>query len=128
MIHQDIRYGFRQLRKSPAFAAVAVLTLALGIGANTAMFSVVDTILLRPLPYHQPGRLMLVSETEMASSSDYVGVAAQEYPDYRDQNRSFSNVAAFESDGFNLTGEGTPCAFAPRAYPLLPFRPWEFRR
>ena len=106
MIHQDIRYGLRQLRKSPAFAAVAVLTLALGIGANTAMFSVVDAILLRPLPYLEPGRLVLVSETVMASSSDYVGVAAQEYSDYRNQNRSFSNVAAFESAGFNLTGEG----------------------
>src|SRR5277367_169800 len=97
MIHQDIRYGLRQLRKSPGFATVAVLTLALGIGANTAMFSVVDTILLRPLPYLEPDHLVLVSETVMASSADYVGVAAQEYSDYRNQNLSFSNVAAFES-------------------------------
>ena len=108
MIHQDIRYGLRQLRKSPGFAAVAVLTLALGIGANTAMFSVVDTILLRPLPYLEPNRLILVSETVMASSDDYLGVAAQEYLDYRNQNRSFSNVAAFENAGFNLTGDGEP--------------------
>jgi putative ABC transport system permease protein len=108
MIRQDIHYGLRQLRKSPGFAAVAIITLALGIGANTAMFSVVDTILLRPLPYDQPGRLMLVSETESVAPNDELGVAAQEYLDYRGQNRSFSSVAAFESDGFNLTGEGQP--------------------
>ncbi len=106
MISQDIRYGLRQLRKSPTFAAVAAL--ALGIGANTAMFSVVDTILLRPLPYQQPDRLMMVSETESVAPGDELGVAAQEFIDYRDQNKSFSNVAAFESSGFNLTGEGQP--------------------
>jgi predicted permease len=108
MIRQDIRYGFRQLRKSPGFAAVAVLTLALGIGANTAVFSVVDAVLLRPLPYTHPDRLVLVSETETAGGNEELGVAAQEYLDYRDQNRSFSSVAAFEDEGFNLTGEGQP--------------------
>jgi MacB-like periplasmic core domain len=107
-ITQDLRYGMRQLRKSPGFALVAVLTLALGIGANTAVFSVIDTVLLRPLPYHEPDRLMLISETESVAPNDELGVAAQEYLDYRDQNRSFSGVAAFESDGFNLTGEGEP--------------------
>ena len=107
MIH-DFRYAIRQLRKSPGFALVSVLTLALGIGANTAVFSVVDTVLLRPLPYHEPERLMLVSETETAAPGDEIGVAAQEYLDYRDQNRSFSDVAAFQSNGFNLTGEGEP--------------------
>jgi putative ABC transport system permease protein len=108
MITQDLRYGLRQLRKSPGFTLVAVLTLALGIGANTAMFSVVDTILLRSLPYPEPDRLMIVSETESVAPTDELGVAAQEYLDYRDQNQSFSSVAAYESDGFNLTGEGQP--------------------
>lgn len=107
MISQNIRFAIRQLRKSPAFAVVAVITLALGIGANTAMFSVLDTVLLRPLPYHQPERLVLVSETLM-DFADYLGVAAQEYLDYREQNHSFSDVAAFESAGFNLTGQGEP--------------------
>jgi putative ABC transport system permease protein len=107
-IKQDLRYGLRILRKSPGFALVAVLTLALGIGANTAVFSVIDTVLFRPLPYHEPDRLVLVSETESVAPTDELGVAAQEYLDYRDQNRSFSNVAAFESAGFNLTGEGEP--------------------
>jgi putative ABC transport system permease protein len=107
-ISQDLRFGMRLLRKSPGFTLVAVLTLALGIGANTAVFSVVDTVLLRPLPYHEPDRLVLVSETESVAPGDELGVAAQEYLDYRDQNQVFSNVAAFESDGFNLTGQGQP--------------------
>ncbi|MGC2112746.1 MAG: ABC transporter permease [Candidatus Korobacteraceae bacterium] len=107
-IAQDLRYGMRLLRKSPGFALVAIFTLALGIGANTAVFSVVDTVLLRPLPYHQPERLVLVSETESVAPNDELGVAAQEYLDYRDQNQSFASVAAFEDAGFNLTGEGQP--------------------
>ena len=108
MLHNHIRFGLRQLRKSPGFALVAILTLAMGIGANTAMFSVVDTILLRPLPYDHPDRLVVVSETESVAPADELGVAAQEYLDYRDQNHSFSSVAAYESDGFNLTGQGQP--------------------
>jgi predicted permease len=103
-----LRYALRQLRKSPGFTAVAVLTLALGIGANTAVFSVIDAVLLRPLPYPKPERLMLVTETEAQGGDEELGVAAQEYLDYRDQNRSFSSVAAFEAEGFNLTGEGQP--------------------
>src|SRR5579864_4320123 len=105
---QDFRYALRQLRKSPGFIAVAVLTLALGIGASTAIFSVVDTILLRPLPYRQPERLALVTESVPAMSSEEFGVSAGEYVDYRDRNRSFSQVASFETAGFNLTGEGRP--------------------
>jgi predicted permease len=104
-IWADVRYALRQLRKSPGFTATAVLTLALGIGANTAIFSVIDTILLRPLPYADPDRLVLVSES---LGGDDVGVSAQEYLDYRRENRVFSQVAAFESDGFNLTGNGQP--------------------
>jgi len=104
----NLRYALRQLRKSPGFTVIAILTLALGIGANTAVFSVVDTVLLRPLPYSHPEHLVLVSETESAAPDEELGVAAQEYLDYRDQNQSFSSVAAFESAGFNLTGEGQP--------------------
>ncbi len=103
-----LRFALRQIRKSPGFTLVAVLTLALGIGANTAVFSVVDAVLLRPLPYYQPERLVLVSETESQAGNAELGVAAQEYLDYRDQNRSFASVAAFEDEGFNLTGEGQP--------------------
>jgi putative ABC transport system permease protein len=127
-IMQDLRYGIRQLRKSPGFALIAVLTLALGIGANTAVFSVVDTVLLRPLPYYQPERLVVVSETETVSPNEELGVAAQEYLDYRDQNRTFSSVAAFESNGFNLTGEGGPlrihaAGMSASAFPTLGVSP-----
>src|SRR3954447_19794421 len=105
---QDFRYALRQLRKSLSFTLTAVLTLALGIGACTAIFSVVDTVLLRSLPYYQPERLVTVSETLPKMGSDEIGVAAGEYQDYRNQNRSFSETAAYQSVGFNLTGAGEP--------------------
>jgi len=107
-ILQDLRYGARTLRKNPWFTAVAVLTLALGIGANAAVFSLVDTILLHPLPYHAPEELVVVSETLPKQSNDEVGVAPAEYFDYRAANQVFSQTAAYENEGFNLTGEGTP--------------------
>jgi predicted permease len=121
---QDLRFGARILRKSPGVTVVAVLTLALGIGANSAAFSLVDTILLRPLPYRSPERLLLVTEALPQLGNDEVGVSAAEYLDYRDHNHCFSEVAAYESDGFNLTGEGAPLRVnAPRlsasTFPLL---------
>jgi len=106
---QDLRYGLRMLGKNPSFSAVAVLTLALGIGANTAVFSLVNTILLRPLPYRNPSELVVVSETVPQMGGDLeVGMAAGEYLDYRDRNRSFVETGAYEDAGFNLTGEGNP--------------------
>jgi len=104
----DLRFALRQLRKGPGFFVIAVATLALGIGASTAIFSIVDTVLLHPLPYRQPDRLVLVTENLPAMSADEVGVAAGEYLDYRDHNRSFSQVASYQSTGFNLTGGGRP--------------------
>ena len=125
---QDIRYGWRMLARNPGFTAIAVLTLALGIGASTAIFSVVDTVLLRPLPYRDPEKLVLVSETLPGMSMDQIGVSAGEYQDYRDRNRSFSQVAAYESAGFNLTGAGQPlrvnaAALSASAFPLLGVSP-----
>ncbi|SPF41757.1 conserved membrane hypothetical protein [Candidatus Sulfotelmatobacter kueseliae] len=125
---QDVRYALRQLHKSPGFTAIAVLTLAIGIGASTAIFSVVDTVLLRPLPYQQPERLALVTETLPAMATDEVGVSAGEYQDYRDRNHSFSQVAAYESAGFNLTGAGQPlrinaASVSASLFPLLGVSP-----
>ena len=125
---QDIRFGVRMLWKNPSFTLVAVLTLALGIGACTAIFSVADTILLRALPYYEPDRLVTVTETLPQMGTDEIGVAAGEYSDYRNQNQSFSEVAAFQSDGFNLTGQGQPlrvnaARVSASAFPLLRVSP-----
>jgi predicted permease len=125
---QDIRYGWRMLVKNPGFTAIAALTLAIGIGASTAVFSVVDTVLLRSLPYQEPDQLVIVSETLPGMSMDEIGVSAGEYQDYRDRNRSFSQVAAYESAGFNLTGAGQPLrvnagSLSASAFPLLGVSP-----
>ena len=125
---QDIRYGWRVLARNPGFTAIGVVTLAIGIGASTAIFSVVDTVLLRPLPYRQPDQLVVVSETLPGMSADEIGVSAGEYQDYRDRNRSFSQVAAYESAGFNLTGAGQPlrinaASLSASAFPLLGVSP-----
>ncbi|HEV2706871.1 MAG TPA: ABC transporter permease [Pyrinomonadaceae bacterium] len=104
-ILQDVRYGFRMLWKSPGFTFVAVLALALGIGANSAIFSVVNAVLLRPLPYTDPDRLVVMWERDPTMDTS---VAYPNFKDWRDQNQSFESIAAFRRDSFNLTGAGEP--------------------
>jgi putative ABC transport system permease protein len=106
---QDIRYGFRTLAKNPGFTGVAVLTLALGIGANTAIFSVVQNVLLRPLPYTQPESLVQIFNAYMPQFPR-IGLSPGDLADWRRQATSFSEVGAYSeiSQGFNLTGEGAP--------------------
>jgi putative ABC transport system permease protein len=103
---QDIRYGLRMLARSPGFTAVAIVTLALGIGANTAIFSVVHAVLLRELPFAEPDRLYWMWTKH--TSRDRYPFTLPEYCDYRDQNRSFEQLAAFGSWSANLTGQGDP--------------------
>jgi predicted permease len=105
---QDIRYGFRLLVKNPAFTIVAVLTLALGIGANSAIFSVVNTVLLRPLPYPQPERLEQVMRHY--AFGDVGTASATKFVFWRDHSEVFSGLAAYDllPGGFNLTGSGPP--------------------
>lgn len=103
---QDVRYGARMLRKNPGFTLVAVLTLALGIGANSAIFSVVNAVLLRPLAFRDPGKLCLV--TESLPSFPSLGPSYQNYVDFRDQAKSFDGLAAVHIDRLNLTGRGDP--------------------
>jgi len=103
---QDIRYGIRMVAKSPGFAAIAILTLALGIGANTALFSVVNGVLLNPLPYQESDRLVAIyAKTKEFSHSSI------SYPNFLDwvrNQRSFSSMAAFREENYNLTGMGEP--------------------
>src|SRR5215475_4102158 len=103
---QDLRYGARMLGKNPGFTVVAALTLALGIGANTAIFSVVNAVLLRPLPYPEARQLALISENFSQSGLNRILVSPPEYLDYRDRSRSFSQVAAYRRQSFTLTGAG----------------------
>ncbi len=103
---QDIRYAVRMLIKSPAFTAIAVLTLALGIGANSAIFTVVNAVLLRPLPFRDPGKLCLV--TESLPSFPSLGPSYQNYMDFRDQAKSLEGLAALHIDFVNMTGQGDP--------------------
>jgi putative ABC transport system permease protein len=105
---QDLRYGARMLIKKPGFTLIAVLTLALGIGANTTIFSVVNSVLLRPLPYRNPEQLAMVWGKMPAHVSGNVGASAPEFAEYRDQNLVFSSIAAYTSSSFSLTGAGEP--------------------
>jgi putative ABC transport system permease protein len=103
----DFRYALRQLRKNPGFAAVAVLTLALGLGANSAIFSVIDAVLLRPLPFHAPGRLVVVKPTAPGRRDD-IGVSYPTFLDWRAQNHVFEGMSVFREGDFTLTGRGEP--------------------
>jgi len=103
---QDLRFAIRMLRKSPGFTAVAVLTLALGIGANTAMFSLVNGVLLRPLPYRNPDRLTMVWEKGRDGSPENVGYAT--YLDWKSQNKSFEQLAIYSSWQPVLEAGGEP--------------------
>jgi hypothetical protein len=92
---QDLRYALRQLRRSPGFTAVAIITLALGIGANTAIFSVVNAVLLRALPYKNSDGLVLLWSDERASGGQRDQVSFTDVDDYRSQNHVFENIVAF---------------------------------
>ena len=105
-VWQDVRYGVRMLFGTPGFSIVALLTLALGAGANTAIFSVIDGILLRPLPYAHPENLMFL--TEWSQQVPEMSFSVADFKDVRDQNTSFENMAAYNGQNYVLTGEGDP--------------------
>src|SRR5438132_1430897 len=106
---QDLRYGARMLRKKPGFTLIAVITLALGIGANTAIFSVVNAVLLRPLPYPEPERLMTFWLSSPAEGLHKLQWTEGLFAFYHDRSRTFEKLAAYSGgSGVNLTGKGEP--------------------
>ena len=106
---QDVRYGARMLRKNPGFATLAIITLALGIGANTAIFSVINTVMLRPLPYPDADRLVLMNEMAVDRGRvDMMSVSWKDYLDWRRQARSFQNLGIFRAQNLTLTGVDQP--------------------
>jgi putative ABC transport system permease protein len=105
---QDIRYSIRTLIKNPAFAGVAVLALGLGIGANTAIFSVVNAVLLRPLPFEQSDRLVMVWEKRLQLGRIRNTVSPPDFIDWRAQNQVFEDMAAYAGQGFNLGSTAEP--------------------
>lgn len=107
-LSQDLRYAFRQLTTVPLFTAVAVVTLAIGIGANSAIFSVLNALLLRPLPYAKPEQLVLISGQKNDSPATGGLLSWTRFEMVRDHARSLAGVAAFTSEVFNLTGRGDP--------------------
>src|SRR5689334_21383431 len=108
-IGQNLHHSFRAMRRSPGFTAVAVATLALGVGANTAIFSVVNGVLLRPLALRQPGNLVAIAEE--SAGSHYRGgllVNAMHFLEWRKEARSFESLALMAGLAMNLTGSGEP--------------------
>jgi predicted permease len=129
-ILQDLRFGARMLARSPVFTAVALLTIALAIGANTAIFSVVNTVLLRPLPYEDPDRLVKIWTrfTGIGLPDDRNWVSAPEFVDLRAKNRSLSHVAAMSARSFNVTFGAAPeriegAAVSAALFPMLGVKP-----
>jgi len=100
---QDLRYGTRTLRKSPGFTIVAVMTLALGIGANTAIFSVVNAVLLRPLSYKDSDQLVQLIEHDQRRGIDFDWVSFPNFHDWAEQSKAFQYMAAYKFHAFNLT-------------------------
>src|SRR5437762_1018681 len=96
----DLKFAFRQLLKAPAFTGVAVLTLALGIGANTAIFSIVNAVLLRPAPYKNPDRLVWIWENNLSKNMPINPASPGNFNDWRQQSRSFESLSAWEGENF----------------------------
>ena len=125
---QDIQYGIRGLLKNPVFTVIAVLSLGLGMGANTAIFSLVNAVLLQPLPFHEPDRLAIVWEEASFAGFPRNTPAPANYADWKSQNQVFEDMAALASRSYNLTGDGEPQrvnahGVTANFFPLLGVRP-----
>jgi len=128
MLLNDLRYTARMLRKSPLFTLAVVLTVALGIGANTAIFSVVNAVMLKPLPYEQPDRLVWIAEKNDKLNLPTFAASVLNYLSWKEQSRTFEPMGAFGFATFNLTGAGDPeqltgGTVTPSLLPLLGITP-----
>jgi len=128
MLLTDLRYAARVLRKSPLVTLAILFTVALAIGANTAIFSVVNAVLLRPLPYEQPGRLVWVAERNDSLKLQAFAASVLNYLSWKEQSQTFSRMGALGFATFNLTGQGEPERFTggtltASLFPLLGLKP-----
>ena len=105
---RDLRYALRTLARNPGFTCVSILALALGIGANSAIFTVVNSVLLQPLRFQKPEQLIVVRERNLKSGFPQFSVSPGNYLDFRDHNHAFSGMAAFGRQGLNLSGGAEP--------------------
>ena len=124
----DLRYGIRSLRSSPGFTIVVILTLALGIGANTAIFSVVYAALIRPLPYAQPGRLLTLTQIRSASDGNFWNASYPDFLEWQEQSKTFESLAGFTGDGAIFRAGGNPeplngAAVTPNFFSTLGVKP-----
>ena len=125
---QDMRYGARMLWKRPGFTLIAVVTLALGIGANTAIFSVIDALMLRPLPFREPDKLFQVWESNVKLGQKEGDASYPNFVDWRDRNQVFEQIAIYSDSTFNLAGVAEPeraegAIVSPAFFPLLGVKP-----
>jgi putative ABC transport system permease protein len=128
VLARDFLYAFRATRKHPGLAITAILTLALGIGANTAIFSIMDAVLFRPLPYPAAGQLFRIWQSEPRLSQRHLGTAPPEFAAYRDRTRTFSSVAGYQPASFDVTSNDAPehitgCRATADLFPTLGARP-----
>src|SRR5580698_11264850 len=132
MLFADLRYALRTLRRSPVFTAATVLTMTLTIGANTAIFSVVNAVLIRPLPFTSPDRLMQVAEKNDKLGISNFAVSVLNYLSWKEQDRSFQELGAIGSGIYTLTGRGDPeqlggATISPSLLPILGVHPLQGR-
>jgi putative ABC transport system permease protein len=132
-LRHDLHYGLRVLAKSPGFAAIAIATLAIGIGANTAIFSVVYAVLLKPLPFPHPGQLVFLFEAKPRDGISAAGISYDNFTEVRAQNHVFTELAAAQNHQLTLTGHGDPAAvdtadITPELFALLGAKPLAGRR
>ena len=133
MLRQEFRYALRVLAKQPAFTVIVILTFALGIGANTAVFSVLNAVLLRPLPFHEPQNLVALGEYDVREKTDpgtdINSISYLDYVDWRDQNKVFERVAVYTNQSVSTLTDGNEAthvqgeAVSVELFPLLAVQP-----